>query len=348
MLRSIFWKPYSRLIIVGDNADWAIDEEAKQLALTAERLGIKTARSKKAPMDMPQAVHYSSQFSLLQDIYKSKHRISVDYFHGKPEQGESFDKCFSALKERHKDISKVRISTREMRELILSSGINAEKVALIPIAIDTESFLPKTVESRRLVREKLGIPNEARVIGSFQKDGIGWGEGDEPKLIKGPDIFLEIIGKLKAEVPDLFVLLSGPARGYVKNGLAKLGVPYKHIYLKDYRQVSDLYDALDLYIIASREEGGPKAALEAMAKGVPLVTTAVGQCRDLVVSGENGLMAAIDDAESLYKYSLDILTDNVLAEKLINNGFQTARENSCLSQDLLWSAFFDGMIEKTP
>ena len=43
------------------------------------------------------------------------------------------------------------------------------------------------------------------------------------------------------------------------------------------------------------DEGGPRAALEAMATGVPLVSTRVGQAADLVRHGENGWLADVDD-----------------------------------------------------
>jgi glycosyltransferase involved in cell wall biosynthesis len=182
------------------------------------------------------------------------------------------------------------------------------------------------------------------VIGSFQKDGVGWGNGDEPKLIKGPDIFLKVIEKLRHDIPNLFVLLSGPSRGYVKKGLDAMGVPYRHEYLSEYKDVSRLYDALDLYLITSREEGGPKACLESMAKGVPLVTTEVGQCRDLVIAGKNAMMAPIEDVESLYGLSLKVLRDTDLQQTLIKDGLVTARDNSYESQFSLWQEYFKKLI----
>lgn len=341
MLSSIFSKPYSRLFIVGDNAGWVIDEEARELARIANSLGLKTEIIKRARFNLPQLVHYSSQFSLNEpSIYKSRHRISVDYFHGRPEQGENFKKCFESLKANHEKISRVRVSTKEMEELIKSSGIEPSKVIRIPIGIDTEKFSITTPESRILSRLKLDIPQNAVVIGSFQKDGVGWDEGNEPKLIKGPDIFLKVIDQLKSETPELFVLLSGPARGYMKNGLEKLKVPYKHVYLDHASDISELYDALDLYLIASREEGGPKACLEAMAKGIPLVTTAVGQCKDLIKNGENALMASIDDVETLHKYCLNVCKDKELKTKLAKAALITASKNNYEAQRDLWRSFF--------
>jgi glycosyltransferase involved in cell wall biosynthesis len=345
MLSSLFSKPYSRLYIVGDNAGWVIDQESEALARSARKLGIKAFNIKRAYFNLPQAVHYSSQFSLNESsIYRSRHRISVDYFHGKPEQGENFKKCFESLKANHSRIARVRVSTMEMESLIRSSGIDPEKVVRIPIGFDEELFRQSDVAHKAEARAKLGIPMDAIVIGSFQKDGMGWSEGNDPKLIKGPDAFLEVIGRLKPEIPGLFVLLSGPARGYMKRGLDRIGIPYKHLYLKDASVIRELYDALDLYLITSREEGGPKACLEAMAKGVPLVTTAVGQCKDLAEDRRNAMVAPIDDIERIYRGALELLTDRSLRETVIRNGLLTASENSYEAQLPKWQGYFKALI----
>lgn len=341
MLRDIFSRAYSVLYIVGDNADWVIDEEAKALKKIAESIGLKARVVKRVRLNLPQFVHYTSQFSILgKSIFKSKHKISVDYFHGKPDQQESFRKCFEVIKNNHQKIFRVRVSTKEMESLMLSTGIDKEKVVRIAIGINTDLFKPQTEVGKLNERKRLDIPEQAFVVGSFQKDGVGWSDGNEPKLIKGPDVFLKVVEKLKMDTPNLFVLLSGPARGFVKMGLDKIGVPYKHTYLKDYRDISGLYNALDLYIISSREEGGPKACLESMAKGIPLVTTAVGQCKDLVISGQNGLMAPIDNIEELHSLSLNIKNNSQVRETVITGGLKTARENNYDSQTTSWKEFF--------
>ncbi len=59
------------------------------------------------------------------------------------------------------------------------------------------------------------------------------------------------------------------------------------------------YEAIDLCIVASRDEGGPRAVLESMAIGVPLVTTRVGQAADLVRHEENGWMVEVEDVDGL-------------------------------------------------
>lgn len=347
MLRDIFWKPYSHLIIIGDNANWAIDEEARQLKIITQKMGIGTLIRKKMFLNVPQMVHYTSQFSLNDEsIYKSKNRISIDYFHGKPEQGENFKKCFGSLVKHHKDIHGVRVSTKEMESVIKTSGIDHNKITRIPIGVDLEIFEPQTTEKKLLIREKLNIPKDAIVMGSFQKDGVGWGKGNEPKLIKGPDVFLKVVEKLKDEIPNIHVLLSGPSRGFVKAGLASMGIPFTHHYYSNYKKIADLYDALDLYLISSREEGGPKALLESMAKGVPVVTTAVGQCKDLVINEKNALMTNIDDIDGLFNYSVGVIKDENLRKTLINNGYITAKENSYNEQLPLWKTLFGRVMNK--
>ena len=346
MLKGLFSKPYSRIFIVGDNSGWVIDVEAQDLKSSAHKLGVKADIVRRMYLNLPQAVHYTSQFSLkLPDIYKNKNRLSVDYYHGKPDQDESFKQCFEALQKHHEQFGAVRVSTREMEGLIKSSGIDPKKVVRIPIGIDLNIFKPQTIEAKKISRLNLDIPPDAVVVGSFLKDGVGMGEGLEPKYIKGPDVFLAVIERLKNEIPNLWVLLSAPARGYVKKGLDKMNVPYRHQYFKDYKDIAPLYDALDMCLVTSREEGGPKACLESMAKGVPLVTTKVGQCADLVRVGENAMMAPIEAVDELSRLSLEVLRDQNLAQKLLRNGFQTAQENSLENQLPLWKQYFDKLID---
>ena len=73
------------------------------------------------------------------------------------------------------------------------------------------------------------------------------------------------------------------------------------------------YHALDVYLVPSRQEGGPKAVLESMATGVPLVTTRVGQAQELVEDGRNGLLVGVDDSEALAASAVRVHADAALA-----------------------------------
>src|SRR5262249_25572139 len=157
------------------------------------------------------------------------------------------------------------------------AGVEPGLVHVIPIGIDIENFPLVTPERRSAARARFGLPRDAFVVGSFQKDGVGWGEGFGPKLIKGPEVLAAALQRIPAAGPELQVLLAGPARGYVRRELERVGIPFDHELVRTRADLAAAYHALDLYVVAARQEGGPKSVLESMAAGVPLVTTRVGQ-----------------------------------------------------------------------
>jgi glycosyltransferase involved in cell wall biosynthesis len=108
-----------------------------------------------------------------------------------------------------------------------------------------------------------------------------------------------------------------------------------------------VYHALDAYVVASRPEGGPKGVLEAMAAGVALVTTRVGQAQEIVEDGENGLLADVDDAEALADAVLRVHRDAGLRESLASVGRATAERFSHERLDTAWAALLDGFVERT-
>lgn len=344
------WQPHSRLILVSDTASWVIDEEMRAIASVAASLGIKVATPCWNQGSRHQSVFYGSQFYLFSDEWlRSSHRIGVAYFHGKPGTGfQEFDDLFDKVKRHHDRLSRVQVSHSEMRDILLTTGIAPKKIHLIPIGINLSLFRPQTPASKLDYRAKYGIPKTATVIGSFQKDGVGWDTGMEPKLIKGPDIFIKAMAALKASVPELLVVLSGPARGYIKAGLEKQGIPYRHFNLPRYADIGELFQTLDLYMVTSRQEGGPKAVLESMASGIPLVTTRVGQAMDLVRHGENGWMTEVDDVEGLVHWAQFCLEHSDARARAISTGLITARENEYSRQAPLWKKFLEGFVGKWP
>lgn len=343
------WKPYSRLILYGDSVGWSLDWDMRELARISRRLGVRLARPVWKHAATPQSFFFASQFFLENDTWMRflPGRIAFSYFHGRPNTGdELMDRVYKGLCIHHDRIARVQVTHSEMREVALSTGINPAKVFTIPIGINLDYFPRQTIESRKMSREKLGIPQSAFVVGSFQKDGVGWGDGMEPKLIKGPDVFLETMRILKDAIPELFVLLTGPARGYVKHGLESIRIPYKHTYYKHYPEVAEMFAALDLYIVASRQEGGPKAILESMASAVPLVTTRVGQAMDIVRHGINAWIVDVENAEALATSALQVYrSDSTSLNAVLHAGRATAEENSYNSQTALWDAFMTGFVE---
>jgi glycosyltransferase involved in cell wall biosynthesis len=244
-------------------------------------------------------------------------------FHGDIKEAP-FDQLMEEILGQIKKFSKIHTASRIMEERLQAWGVPPDILTRIPLGVDLEHFRPTGNEEKAKLRNEMGIPQDAYVIGSFQKDGSGWGEGLEPKAIKGPDVLLKVIERLQKNYP-IFVLLSAPARGYVKRGLEALKTPYRHIFEKDYRRIPRMFNAIDVYLLTSREEGGPEGVLESMASGVPFVGTSVGLVPDVVTHGKDGLLAASEDVNGLVEHVARLWEDPELGIQLKKKGLQTIK-----------------------
>ncbi|WP_339724375.1 glycosyltransferase family 4 protein [uncultured Paraglaciecola sp.] len=219
-------------------------------------------------------------------------------------------------------------SCQSTLDTLIAHGATATKTHCIPLGVDTEVFTVATPQKKLKFRQQLGIDEDAVVIGSFQKDGRGWNNGQQAKMEKGPDVLCDVLETL-AKSHKLFVLLSGPARGYVKNRLRGAGIAFYHTgYLPHANDVAPYFQALDIYLIPSRIEGGPKACLEAPACGIPLVSTSVGMVPDIIKHGRDALVAKVGDTDSLIAYCEAIIQDPNLAATLAQNGRVIAEKHS--------------------
>jgi glycosyltransferase involved in cell wall biosynthesis len=347
--RTKTWRDHSRLFVAGDGNDWAIADDARQIARLAASLGARVGRESWVSAVRDQSVFHASQFALLgQPFEHDGNRLAVAYLHGQPGTAgmPEFDTCYEAVRTRHEELARIQVPSAAMEELVLEAGVPAEKVFRIPIAVDLGEFTARDPADRSGTRAKLGLPEDAFVAGSFQKDGVGWEEGLDPKLIKGPDVLLSAVERLHRRVPELWLLLTAPARGYVKQGLDRLGVPYKHVLVHGQDDVAKAYRALDVCLVTSRDEGGPKAVLEAMATGVPLVTTRVGQAADLVEHSRNGFLVEVGDANGIADWAGYVAeaADEDLAQ-LVAGGRATAEQCSYDALAPRWRELLTGFVD---
>jgi glycosyltransferase involved in cell wall biosynthesis len=347
--RTSSWTKHSRLFVVGDDSGWSIDDDAQRLEATARRLGYEVAPAQWARFARAQTVFAHDHFGALRRVWlDSPHRLGLSYFHGRPgtPHHPEFDDVLERLRRHAARVDRVQVTHGEMHELVASAGVDEHKVFRIPIGVELERFPVGDARMRAEARAKLGLPSSGFVVGSFQKDGVGWGEGLQPKLIKGPDVLVAALERLQRAVPELAVLLTGPARGYVRRGLEQLGIPYRHVLLRSRGDLAAAYHALDAYLVASRQEGGPKATFEATATGVPLVTTRVGQAQELLADGEDGLLADVEDADGLAAAVQRVYDDETLAARLRANGRVKAESFSEQRLDARWAELLDGFVTR--
>ena len=81
---------------------------------------------------------------------------------------------------------------------------------------------------------------------------------------------------------------------------------HKHFKVENYLDMPLYYHALDLYLITSREEGGPKGLIEAIASSVPVISTPVGMCVDLLPEIENSSVTKSFESNELVAHILNL------------------------------------------
>jgi glycosyltransferase involved in cell wall biosynthesis len=348
-VRTRSWPAYSRLFVVGDELGWSIDDDRARLTAAARRLGFDVPPARWARFASRQAVFLPNHFDALTERWlASSHRLGLSYFHGRPGTPgyPEFDRAKDILRAHAERVDRVQVTHEEMHTLVVAAGVAPEKVFRIPIGVDIQRFSVVDATSRARARQSFGLPDTAFVIGSFVKDGVGFGDGLEPKLVKGPDILIAVLERLPASIPDLHVLLTGPARGYVRRELDRLRIPHRHALLASRDELAAAYHALDVYLVTARQEGGPKSVLESMAAGIPLVATRVGQAPEVASEGKDALLADVDDVEALAEAVRRVHDDRALAASLRAAGRPTAEAFADERLDGRWSALLDRFVAR--
>lgn len=165
-----------------------------------------------------------------------------------------------------------------------------------PFYVEEQLFHP-IQKSRRELASLLGIDynliKDKFLIGSFQRDSLG-ADLSRPKWQKDPDCLITILKDLKNKDKWLLVLV-GPRRHYVINKCKKHDIPYYyygeepsdlvddiHINNTDLEKMPLLYDLIDVYLVTSKTEGGPKAVIEASLCKTLIFSTNVGLAPDIL------------------------------------------------------------------
>ena len=334
-------KKFSKVIIKSDKSSWVLDELKKEIEFSLKNK-INFINQNFNYFIKGQCIFYINKYDLIREKNKNNN-IAVSFFHIDPKKKKENKNILDYLIN-NKFIKCIQVTNKKMESYLIKKGIKKKKIFKIPIGIDIKKFPYVSIKKKMALKKKKGL-EDYFVIGSFQKDGIGWGDGNRPKMIKGPDLFIKIIKKLKKKL-NLHVILTGPSRGYVINNLKKLNVSYQHHYLKKYEELKNYYSLLDAYIVSSREEGGPRAILESMSSGVPIYSTRVGQAPEVIKNGYNGFLFDINKYDKLINLIIKNFKNNKTKLKIVRNAKNTAKNFSYYKNKKLWTNFFECLKKK--
>ena len=186
----------------------------------------------------------------------------------------------------------VAINSRIGLEHHADLGYRPRRWTLLENGCDTEAFHPDADE-RAAVRAELGLdPSTVLAISVARVHP----QKDHPTL-------LAAVRRARGDVPDLALLLVGTGT----DGLAATDADGGHVIgLGGRDDVARLLRGADLFVLSSTTEGIPNALLEAMASGLPVVATDVGDCRRVI--GGAGRVVPPRDASALARALVEVAT----------------------------------------
>jgi len=191
-----------------------------------------------------------------------------------------------------------------LRADIVARGIAAQKVTVIPNAVDIENFEPGGQPDAAL-KAQLGLTGCTVLgfIGSFY-------------AYEGLDLLMEALPQMLAARADVRLLLvgGGPQDAALKAQAAALGVSDKVVFTGrvPHAEVNRYYDLVDVLVYPRHsmrltELVTPLKPLEAMAQGRILVASDVGGHKELIRDGQTGVLFKAGHAEALANATLDLL-----------------------------------------
>ncbi len=193
----------------------------------------------------------------------------------------------------------------------------------IPNAVDSTRFRPASADERALLRRKLGLPLDRTIL-------VSHGRISAQKRI---DVLIHTVARLRDQYPNLLVVLPGDfhredagIEAALRGEIHTLGLDEVMLLPGRSEQVEDYLRAADVYALSSAFEGMPNALLEALACGLPSVSTMVSGATDILQDGENGLLVPIGDADALAAALRRILSDPAFAAQMAERGLETVRQ----------------------
>ena len=203
------------------------------------------------------------------------------------------------------------VSPEDRRMMAEVARIGPEKLRLI------RNGIVPPVPSRHDIRDELGIPPEAELVGTVAV----------LRPEKAVDVLIDAAALLSEVFPHLRVLVagSGPEEDRLRTMVRERRLEDKVLLLGLRRDVADVLTALDVVAFSSDREGTPLAVMEAMAAGKPIVATRVGGVPDLVEDGVHGLLVPRRDPRALADSIARLLRDERLRSELGRRGRERQR-----------------------
>lgn len=199
-----------------------------------------------------------------------------------------------------------------------------QRFEIIPNGVDTEEFKPNLSRERdgifriitvvRLTPRK-GIRFLIRAMSVIARNGVTRQSGSEED---GDSHVRGLARNDNANKVELWIVGDGEERSALEVLAKECGVSdrVKFFGAVPHEQLPRLYGRADAFCLPSQNEGMSNTVLEAMAAGLPVVTTVTGGTEELVRDGENGLFVEQQSSEDLARKLTVLANDEMLRKRM--------------------------------
>lgn len=214
------------------------------------------------------------------------------------------------------------VQNSEDIEVLARLGVPRRKLRLLGNGIDLERFDRARVDPSHVsdIRRELGAEPSDVVCGAVGR--LVWEKGyrelfEAAAIVRRqhPEALFVVIGPLDPDKDD--GLTDADLERASRSGVRFLGMR---------EDMTELYAAMDLYILASHREGFPRSAMEAAAVGLPVVATNIRGCRQVVAQDETGLLVAPRDPAALAEAIVSMVQDEGRRRDMGTAGAEKARQ----------------------
>ncbi|EXJ14612.1 glycosyltransferase [Imhoffiella purpurea] len=212
-------------------------------------------------------------------------------------------------------VDALAVPSQAMLDVLVRYGVETH-AKVIPTGIDLTQF--SRGDGSRF-RARFGIPPKRPMLVHVSRLAFE----------KNIDFVLRAFARVVQQVPDVLLAIAGegPARPELDRLAVKLGLTDNILftgYLSRDGSLEDCYCAGSAFVFASRTETQGLVLLEAMALGVPVVSTAVMGTKEVLGDGKGSLIAEEDEVDFADK-AVSLLTDQALRDRLSVEAVEHAR-----------------------
>jgi N-acetyl-alpha-D-glucosaminyl L-malate synthase BshA len=184
-----------------------------------------------------------------------------------------------------------------LREETYRSFRIEKDIRVIPNFVDTQRFFKSDKEHFK----QMLAPNGERIlvhVSNFRK-------------VKRVEDVIRVFERLHASIPSKLLMIGdGPERQNAEELCRSLRICNDIRFLGKQDQVDEILSITDLFLLPSQYESFGLAALEAMACGVPVISTNTGGLPEINVHGKTGFLSDVGDVDDMAKHAVEILRDD--------------------------------------